>query len=98
VEAGAGAEGTRKVSQDFVGFGDDDGYVTIVVQMFTEEKKADIDLEGLWVGVLERVKRKREYIEAGGNGGIDEISEEQSIVSDIGTQLNASRHQGTADT
>lgn len=100
VEPAADVEVTRKVSQDFVGFSENDGYITIVVQMFTEEKRVDVDLEGLWSDVLERVQRKREYIEAGVNGGTDEVSEEhinRTIVSDMGTQLNALHQKGTVD-
>jgi len=100
VEPAVGAEVTRKIGQDFVGFNENDEYITIVVQMFTEEKRVDVDLDGLWDDVLERAKRKREYIEAGGNGGVDEVSEEEisrTTVADMGTQLNMPHEQRTAD-
>ena len=77
VEPAAGAQVPGEINQDFVGFGENDRFVTIVVQMFTEEKRTDVDLEGLWGDVLERVKRKREYIEAEGNEGIGRVLEEQ---------------------
>jgi hypothetical protein len=40
--------------QNFVGFGRRTDGVTIVVQMLTEEKREEIDLEGLWGGILRR--------------------------------------------
>ncbi|KAL2070773.1 hypothetical protein VTL71DRAFT_13799 [Oculimacula yallundae] len=40
--------------EDFVGFGRRTDGVRIVVQMLTEEKRADIELEKLWGGILKR--------------------------------------------
>ncbi len=42
-----------------VGFGSNTGGVRIVVQMLTEEKRNEIDLEGLWGGMLERKARRK---------------------------------------
>ncbi|KAL1598051.1 ATPase synthesis protein 25 mitochondrial [Paraconiothyrium brasiliense] len=44
--------GARGQGEGFVGFNDVKPGVNIVVQMFTEEKRAEIDLENLWSGVL----------------------------------------------
>ncbi|KAF2272987.1 uncharacterized protein EI97DRAFT_436424 [Westerdykella ornata] len=44
--------------EDFVGFRDVKPGVNVVVQMFTEEKRAEIDLERLWGGVLKTHERK----------------------------------------
>ncbi|KAJ4990303.1 hypothetical protein SVAN01_04185 [Stagonosporopsis vannaccii] len=44
--------------QEFVGFRDVKPGVNIVVQMFTEEKRAETDLETLWGGVLRTKKRE----------------------------------------
>jgi len=99
VEPATGDEVTTKIGQGVVGFSENDGYITIVVQMFTEEKRVDVDLESLWGGVLEKAKRKREYIEAGGNTGVDEVSEEQisrTTVANMGIPLDASHRQRTA--
>ena len=41
------------------GFGQIDTGISVVVQIFTEEKRAEVDLEGLWQGNLERIERKR---------------------------------------
>ncbi|KAF2631044.1 hypothetical protein BU25DRAFT_437612 [Macroventuria anomochaeta] len=44
--------------QEFVGFREVKPGVNIVVQMFTEEKRAETDLETLWGGVLRTKKRE----------------------------------------
>jgi len=41
---------------DFVGFGQRSNGVKLVVQMLTEEKREEIDLESLWNGILRRVE------------------------------------------
>jgi len=61
-------EGTKKEVkpiEGFVGFGQMTDKVTIVVQMLTEEKRAELDLEGLWRGLLERNLRKQKHISEG---------------------------------
>lgn len=44
--------GARGQGEGFVGFNDVKPGVNVVVQMFTEEKRSEIDLETLWGGVL----------------------------------------------
>jgi len=44
----------------FVGFGTRSDQAKIVVQMMTEEKRSEVDLEALWQGTLEREHRKME--------------------------------------
>lgn len=44
--------------QEFIGFRDVKPGVNIVVQMFTEDKRAETDLETLWGGVLRTKKRE----------------------------------------
>lgn len=43
----------------FEGFGQVDTGTSVVVQIFTEEKRADVDLDGLWQATLDRAERKR---------------------------------------
>lgn len=43
----------------FEGFGQVDAGTSVVVQIFTEEKRADVDLEGLWQKTMERAEKKR---------------------------------------
>ena len=51
VEAAECDQSNTEERESFIGFGRRTDGVNIVVQMFTEEKRADIDLEGLWGGV-----------------------------------------------
>ena len=55
------AAGEQSEIEGFVGFGEEENRVTVVVQMFTEEKREDVDLEGLWKEKLERNLRKQAY-------------------------------------
>lgn len=43
---------------EFVGFGSRAGGVKIVVQMLTEEKRGELDLEDLWGGMLKRQAKR----------------------------------------
>lgn len=43
----------------FEGFGQLEIGTNVVVQIFTEEKRADVDLDGLWQKTLERAERNR---------------------------------------
>tara|TARA_R110002003_G_scaffold2756_3_gene24592 strand:+ start:5724 stop:6554 length:831 start_codon:yes stop_codon:yes gene_type:complete len=49
--------------QEFVGFRDVKPGVNVVVQMFTEEKRAETDLETLWGGVLRTHQRQDKAVE-----------------------------------
>lgn len=56
VSTGEDAEG----KQDFVGFGRRSEGAKIVIQMMTEEKRGELDLENLWQGVLRgSIKRQK---------------------------------------
>jgi hypothetical protein len=54
-------------AQGFVGFGRRTDGVKIVVQMLTEEKRVEIDLERLWGGILRRgtIKELDDIVQAG---------------------------------
>lgn len=47
-------------TKDFVGFGGQTDGSRIVVQMMTEEKRGQIDLETLWNGILRRAKKAKD--------------------------------------
>ncbi|KAI9375644.1 ATPase synthesis protein 25, mitochondrial [Aspergillus egyptiacus] len=47
----------------FEGFGHLQAGTRVVVQMFTEEKRADIDLEGLWEGRLARAQKAKQQLD-----------------------------------
>jgi Ribosomal silencing factor during starvation len=64
----APAEGVTKevrAIEGFVGFGAETDKVTIVVQMLTEEKREELDLEGLWKTMLGRNIRRQGYRQEG---------------------------------
>lgn len=64
-----GGELPENVARDqrqegFVGFGKRTEGCRIVVQMLTEEKRGEVDLENLWTGILNRARKARELAEA----------------------------------
>ncbi|TVY81358.1 ATPase synthesis protein [Lachnellula suecica] len=54
VESAEGEADTTTEPEDFVGFGRKTDGVRLVVQMLTEEKRQEIELERLWGGILKR--------------------------------------------
>ncbi|KAI9876389.1 MAG: ATPase synthesis protein 25 mitochondrial [Pleopsidium flavum] len=59
VESGKGAPEETAEAVEFVGFGSRGGGVKIVIQMLTEEKRGELDLEDLWGGMLKRQAKRR---------------------------------------
>ncbi|KAJ5256997.1 ATPase synthesis protein 25 [Penicillium angulare] len=62
VNLGTVDKGSEKASLSeagFEGFGQLDIGTSVVVQIFTEEKRADVDLDGLWQATLDRAERSR---------------------------------------
>jgi hypothetical protein len=80
VEPAETAQEATQEDDQFVGFGESSRHVTIVVQMFTEEKRADVDVEGLWENVLERAKRRRKHLQS--VDGEDAEREAENAVED----------------
>ncbi|KAJ9644588.1 ATPase synthesis protein 25 mitochondrial [Coniosporium tulheliwenetii] len=83
----------------FVGFGRQRDGVSIVVQMFTEEKRVEMDLEGLWEGALQRAAKRREKeelanegndLEPDGVGQETSLSKEASLGHTSGSPLLSS--------
>jgi ribosomal silencing factor RsfS len=68
--------------QEFVGFRDVKPGVNVVVQMFTEEKRAETDLETLWGGVLRTHQRQDraadDHLRELEDGGFEDIAEAES--------------------
>ena len=61
--------------EDFVGFRETSTGVNVVVQMFTEEKRAEIGIETLWGGILgSKEKKDRKIDEILGIGEVEEES------------------------
>lgn len=65
--------------QAFEGFGAVNPGTRVVVQMFTEDKRAEVDLDGLWQGNLDRARRqKRRELGAANAPGVDNGATHQS--------------------
>lgn len=60
VEEPSAAAQEEAKSQGFEGFGAISTGTRVVVQIFTEEKRAEVDLEGLWQATLDRAARQRQ--------------------------------------
>nr|POE72291.1 atpase synthesis protein 25, mitochondrial [Quercus suber] len=62
VEGGELPENAEKLqrAEGVIGFGARIGGSSIVVQMLTEEKRGQMDLEKLWTGIMSRAKREKD--------------------------------------
>ena len=58
----AGGEQEPEHDPSFIGFGPRTSGTKLVVQLMTEEKRGEIDLEGLWRGVMDKSSRRAERI------------------------------------
>ncbi|KAL8696934.1 MAG: hypothetical protein Q9201_007401 [Fulgogasparrea decipioides] len=58
-------EHKNQKDDDYVGFGGESSGVKVVVQMLTEEKREDLDLETLWGQALARYARRKDRIAKG---------------------------------
>jgi len=89
VEGFAGQEG-------YVGFGNEAGGAKVVIQMLTQEKRDELDLEDLWGKMLRRHERKEDRISRGQEDPLPEQEVGQSslsgklAVSDLRSSLFAS--------
>lgn len=63
-------------NQGFEGFGNITAGTRVVVQMFTEEKRAEVDLEGLWQANLARATRQKQI-----DSGIDPDASPEEVRS-----------------
>lgn len=59
-----------------VGFGEESRKVTLVVQMFTEERRGAVDIEALWEGILARNLKKQEKDRMALKERVDEVDGE----------------------
>lgn len=94
VEGGSDAAPGAPRRENFVGFGRQTDGVRIVVQMLTEEKREQIELEKLWGGILRRSAQPELESEIEGEKvetGVPQISSSQSHPSSALGGLNGSR-------
>ena len=79
VDDGKGSENKGDVvDTGFVGFGKRSDGVKVVVQMMTEEKRGEVDLESLWQGVIDRASRKEKIYEEWRGELAEELQDEDS--------------------
>lgn len=81
VDAGTAAHEELVPAAEFIGFGSRAGGVKIVVQMLTEEKRGELDLEDLWSGMKRRQAKKAQINAAAGidQGVIEEVDSNVEI-------------------
>ena len=60
IEDGEGVKLLLSEDDEFVGFGEHQAGARVVIQMLTQEKREELDLEELWGNLLERHKKKVE--------------------------------------
>ena len=65
VPDGCGLTIRKDLHDDYVGFGEDVEGANLVIQMLTQEKREELDLEGLWGKILRRHERKGVNISEG---------------------------------
>ena len=75
IDDGKGTAKSFTGHDGYVGFGEEAGGAKIVIQMLTEEKREELDLEGLWSKIQRRQERKDEII----SGGQEELRPRQEV-------------------
>lgn len=88
----AEGESIEPSKQEFVGFGRRTEGVKIVVQMLTEEKRQEVDLESLWSGILRRGTQPQ--LEGTEEDAEAFSSEEASISETLPSSLRPSGSSG----
>ena len=86
----------------YVGFGGEGGGTKVVIQMLTEGKREELNLEGLWSKIQQRQERKDELIANGEEGLLLRQGNSQSLLHHeaVGHKLSSSlssRHSNTAN-
>ncbi|KAI9780231.1 MAG: ATPase synthesis protein 25 mitochondrial [Geoglossum umbratile] len=79
----------------FVGFGSRSQGVRLVVQMLTEEKREELDLEGLWGGLMNRKARQDAKTEELAERATESHANETHVNTGIGDMPYAPPVQGT---
>ena len=65
IDDGKGTTESFTGHEGYVGFGEEAGGAKVVIQMLTEEKREELDLEGLWSKIQQRQARKDEITSRG---------------------------------
>ena len=75
IEDGKPVEEAVQLPEDYVGFGEAEHGARVVIQMLTQEKREELDLEDLWGKTLRRHERKQDRI----SRGIEEPDSEDEV-------------------
>lgn len=86
--------GVVQRGEGFVGFSEGKQGVNIVVQMFTEEKRGEVDLETLWGGVL----RTHERLGRDADKALKEVEEMEEGDVDVGEDVDTVGSSEAQDT
>jgi hypothetical protein len=98
VNAGVVDKGAAKTDlrdAGFEGFGQLELGTNVVVQIFTEEKRADLDLDGLWQKTLERAERNRLRDQSELEPGVEYSTTSQPSLGGIGNSNGQRRSMHT---
>lgn len=94
IEEGVDASESNAQPDDYVGFGSEAEGVKVVIQMLTQEKREELDLEDLWGKMLRRQEKKDERISTGA-AAIKEVGhnsqDAEKPISDL-QSLTSSSH------
>ena len=78
----------QRSSDDYVGFGSEEGGAKVVIQMLTQEKREELDLEDLWGKTMQRHERRQDRI--------TQSSEDSASQQEVG-QVSLSEEDTIAD-
>lgn len=95
IQDGKGASEEYLEPEGFVGFGEKVGGAKVVIQMLTEEKRMELDLEELWENMLKIHKRKEAKIKNSSETAINDdhnFLQEQNLSSNPSSMVLSS-HQ-----
>ena len=81
IEDGVEHKRDSSAVQGYVGFGDDNEGASIVVQMLTEEKREELDLEKLWNQAIARQERRKNKVLEGQEELPETLATEVEVVS-----------------
>ena len=89
---------TEEAQKGFVGFGKLSGGSSIVVQLMTEEKRGEIDLEKLWTETLNRDLKAKRKLEEDDDSNVDVLGSSNSsnqVAGSVPESSNAQIQQQT---
>lgn len=90
IEDGKGASEGFLEPEGFVGFGEKVGGAKVVIQMLTEEKRMELDLEEMWENMLKKQGRKEAKIKKSSEAAINHGQSDQKSLQEQSLSLNAS--------